>query len=238
MIKRFFEIKKESGIKVAVAKAVKYAPVIILKNIGQRLFEMNSQRYWDYRLLFNWTSAGGDKQTQDFAESFIENVDRSYVEFGSILDFGCALGDSASVFRRLSDDLEIYLWDISEVGLSKAIKRNQNSRVIRWDKTKKVELVYCSNVIEHVLDTEALINKICAASKKWVCIQAPYREVHANGEKITPSNPNGEHIWTIDDDFIEKKLNLPIFSETRVFTGYASQAWPFGKQIYFIGRIP
>ena len=140
MIKRFFEIKKESGIKVAVAKAVKYAPVLILKNIGQRLFQINSQRYWDYRLLFNWTSAGGDKQTQDFAESFIENVDRSFVEFDSILDFGCALGDSASVFRRLNDDLEIYLWDISEVGLSKAIKRNQNSRVIRWDKTKKVEL--------------------------------------------------------------------------------------------------
>ena len=48
----------------------------------------------------------------------------------------------------------------------------------------------------------------------------------------------GESKYKIDDDFIEKKLNLPIFSETRVFTGYASQAWPFGKQVYFIGRIP
>lgn len=237
MINRFFEISREKGLKVAVTKAFKYAPVIVLKRVGQAFFDVNSQRYWDYRLMLNWSNAGGGAQTKEFAESFVENVDLLNMDFDSILDFGCALGDSSLVFRELNNSLEIYLWDLSNVGLSRALQRNHNCGVMRWTPGKKVDLVYCSNVIEHVLDTKALLDELCAAAQKWVCIQAPYREFHTDGARITPNRPNGEHIWTIDDEFIAEFLNLPIFSKTHVIKGNAPTAWPFGEQVYFIGRL-
>lgn len=237
MLKRFFEINRNEGLKVAVYKAFKYGPVIITKNIGKSLFKVNSKRYWDYRLLLNWSNAGGSAQSLEFAESLFEAVDFDQIDFKSVLDFGCALGDSVPVFRRHDDKSQIYLWDLSSVGLSRAVRLNQSSGALKWDGIKKVDFVYCSNVIEHALDTASLVHQICSASNKWVCIQAPYREFHADGERISPSRPNGEHIWTIDDEFINKFLKLPLFEFTNVVTRNAPNAWPFGEQVYFIGRL-
>jgi len=75
------------------------------------------------------------------------------------------------------------------------------------------------------------------ASSKWVCVQCPYNETHVDGKAITPDHPLGEHIWTVDDEFIEKYLNLPVFEKTQTIIGDAPKAWPGGKQVYFLGKL-
>ena len=185
----------------------------------------------------NWNYAGGPEQTIDFAESFFEHVDFTEIEFDSMIDFGCALGDSCSVFRKHNENLDIYLWDVSSVGLNTAVRRNKKYGVKKWDRNTKADMVYCSNVIEHIPDTLSFVEDLCRASKQWVCIQGPYCEKHDDGTSLTPENPNGEHVWTIDDAFIKKFFALPIFEKTTTFIGEAPLGWPFGKQFYFVGKL-
>lgn len=218
-------------------KAIVDFPKALSKRLGKALFTANSARYWNYRLLLNWTSAGGSEQTEGFAISLFDNVNLKEMAFSSVLDYGCALGDSAPIFRKFNKSLDIYLWDISEIGLNKAIKKYSSIDVKRWNCKTKVDFVYCSNVIEHVDDVEGLVEELIRASRRWVCIQAPYNETWPDGSKISPSRPKGEHVRTINDEFIEKYLALDVFEETELVIGKAPQAWPDGEQLYFLGKL-
>ena len=102
-IRRFKEIAQSQSVSVALYKAFRFGPVILISKFGRLIFNVNSKAYWNYRLLLNWANAGGAKQTQDFAKSLFANVDFEKIHFNSVLDFGCALGDSASVFRRYNN---------------------------------------------------------------------------------------------------------------------------------------
>ena len=42
---------------------------------------------------------------------------------------------------------------------------------------EKVDLVYCSNVIEHVDDPRSFVDELLEASEKYVLIQAPWEEL-------------------------------------------------------------
>ena len=236
-IKRFKQIANEQGIYVAIYKAFKFGPTILTSKLGRLIFIVNSEAYWNYRLLLNWSNAGGSEQTQNFAESLFKNVDFEVIKFNSVIDFGCALGDSSAVFRKHNQAVDIYLWDVSSIGLSKAMKRNKKYKVKKWDRTTKAELVYCSNVIEHIFNTSDFVDELCSASEKWVCVQGPYNETHLDGQIISPKHPLGEHIWTINDEFIDKYLNLSIFERTMITIGDAPKAWPGGKQFYFVGKL-
>lgn len=221
----------------AKANPLKLISSVAFKRLGKILFKTNSTRYWDYRLRLNWASAGGKVQTQDFAKSLLKNLNLGEIEFSSVLDYGCALGDSVPIFRRFRPEIEIHLWDISQAGLKIATKKYSNMDVIIWDGKTKVDFVYCSNVVEHVHDVENLVNNLVKASKKWVCIQAPYNETWPDGSAITPDTPKGEHIRTIDDNFIRKFFAIGAFEETKLVIGKAPVAWPGGEQFYFLGKI-
>jgi hypothetical protein len=237
VLRRFLEVVRDEGFLSAVDKAYRYGPTLVVSEIGRKLFSKNSKRYWDFRLLLNWSSRGGRNQTSDFAESLFANVDFKDIDFESILDFGCALGDSAPVLRAYDQDIEIYLWDLSNVGLQKAIRNQREHKAKEWDGKTKVDLVYCSNVIEHVQDTQAFVNQLVLASNKWVIVQGPYNEKHPDGSPLSAENPLDEHIYTIDEEFIAKFLDLPIFGSSQTFIGEAPKAWPDGKQFYFVGQL-
>jgi len=94
----------------------------------------------------------GRKQTRGFAEHFHKHVKVPLSRF-SMLDMGCALGDSLPVWKRNYPNARLAACDVSEV----AIKRCQAEygRIAEcfvgtfeqieglWD------VIYCSNVLEH-----------------------------------------------------------------------------------------
>jgi hypothetical protein len=234
MIKRFFEIAQEQGIIVAVSKAFRYTPRIVVGSLAKKVFDVNSFEYWNFRMRFNWASAGGSEQTKGFAESFFSHtrLNDSY-NMRSILDFGCALGDSAPVFRDFFPKAELLMHDISSAGVKSAVKKYTTLGVKKWDKSTQCELVYCSNVIEHVKKPSVLVDELIRASSKVVCVQCPWEERHANGSRITNDEPLGEHIWTIDDSFVKEFLMDKRFSRTKKIIGECKTGWPGGKQLFF-----
>ncbi len=225
--------------KVALLKLLyffKFLPRIIVGKF-KKFFNLNSQSYWNFRLLFNWSSIGGSLQTSDFAKCMIKEIDFINLKVDSILDYGCALGDSVPHLRGANKYAAIGLYDISQVGLTKALLNHRQYDVHKYKKTKKYDFVYCSNVIEHIVDTEDLILDLIAASKKFVCIQFPFNELHPDGKKITPSNPLGEHIYTIDDNFISTRILQRDLRNFKFYAGHAPLSWPNGMQGYLLLEI-
>ena len=51
-----------------------------------------------------------------------------------------------------------------------------------WSSSVKCDLVYCSNVIEHIEDLDAFLKMLAKQSSRYLVILVPYNERHANGE--------------------------------------------------------
>lgn len=238
LIKRAIYIAQLEGWTSAIRKTYCYFLSKSVSFLATKLYDNNSREYWNFRMKYDWSAVGGSGQTQVFAASLFANVDfRGLEEINSVLDFGCATGDSSLMFKLFFPDSSIYLFDLSEKGLAMALgKYARFLKVKAWNKNIKTDLVYCSNVIEHVSDPKALVNTLIEASNRYIVIQYPWEEMHPNGERISPDNQSHEHIWTIDDVFFEKYIKDQRVSWVRT-TGVVPMAWEGGVQAYYLGRL-
>jgi len=238
LIKRAFEIGSTEGWLTVARKTYIYYLAKIISIIASNLYPVNSREYWNFRMKFDWNAVGGSQQTSLFAASLFANIDfRKLDKISSFLDYGCATGDSTPYVKIFFPDTKIYLYDLSEQGLAKAIRRY--SRFIDVEKyipNQKYDFVYCSNVIEHVSNPRELVNTLINSSKRYICIQCPWKETFPNGELISPDKTLGEHIWSINDDFFEKFIK-----DSRVTweksVGAVPMAWPGGEQVYYLGKL-
>jgi len=204
---------------------------------AETLFKTNSKEYWNYRMALDWSIAGGNNQTSLFATGLFAYVDRKQLgEVSSILDFGCGMGDSAPIINMFFPSAKIGLYDLSDVALDKGIsKYSPHLPVVKHKAGNTYDLVYSSNVIEHVDDPKAFVEGLIKLSNKVIIIQCPWEEMHPdNGALISPENATYEHFWTINDDFMEN--NISCFDvDWSVIVGDVPIAWPKGKQAFFVG---
>jgi SAM-dependent methyltransferase len=238
LIKRAFYIAQLEGWTSVIRKTYCYFLSKYVSFLATKFYENNSREYWNFRMKYDWSTVGGSGQTQIFAASLFANVDfRKLEKINSMLDYGCATGDSSLILKIFSPDANVYLYDLSEKGLKIALgKYERFLKVKSWDKRIKADLVYCSNVIEHVNDPRALVATLIEASNRYIIIQCPWEERHPNGEKIAPEFSSHEHIWTIDNDFFEQyiKDQRVIWTKT---TGVVPMAWERGEQVYYLGVL-
>jgi len=238
LIKRAFHIGKIEGWVSVLWKTYRYFLSKIVTYLASKMFVVNSQEYWNFRMKYDWSAVGGGGQTQLFAASLFANVPKLAEEkIGTILDYGCATGDSSIILRIFFPAAKIYLYDLSEIGLSQAIGTYKRFvDVSPWKSNQKVDFVYSSNVIEHVNNPRVFVNTLIEASNCFVVIQCPWKEFHSSGEKLSVENPSHEHIWTIDEEFFDKyiKDDRVEWSHT---TGIVPMAWEGGVQAYFFGVI-
>lgn len=238
LIKRAIEIGSTEGWISVAKKTYAYYLSKIVFSIAKKLYPVNSREYWNFRMKYDWSAVGGGGQTSLFAASLFANIDFSKLDkINSVLDYGCAMGDSAPYFKIFIPGAQIYLHDLSEKGLNKAMHKYQRFLdVKKWKSNIKADFVYCSNVIEHVSSPRDLVSTLISASNKYICIQCPWEETQPNGDWITPDYPVGEHIWSINEDFFEKYLKDPRVNWSRK-NGVVPMAWEGGIQAYYLGII-
>ncbi len=237
MISKFFSVSKQQGVFIAIKKSLVYLYARFSANLRTKIAIPNSQKYWEYRMKYDWNLLGGGQQTMFFAAGAMANLDLSKLrEIESVIDYGCGTGDSAIILRIFFQNANIYLYDISKTGVQKGL--NNYSRffpVYRHEKNKFYDFVYCSNVIEHVNDPLSLVNDLISISKNYILIQCPWKEIHSNGDKISPENPTDEHIWTIDEEFYEQIIKNNKVKWT-MSTSIVPMAWEGGIQAFFFGE--
>lgn len=85
--------------------------------------DINTKEYWDERFgSGNW-GRGGRRQTFEYSKANVDHL-RIPEDFnGTILDFGCALGDTIPVYKTKFPKAKIGGYDISQEAID-YFKRN------------------------------------------------------------------------------------------------------------------
>ncbi|MEY2471546.1 MAG: hypothetical protein QOK28_875 [Actinomycetota bacterium] len=90
----------------------------------------------------------------------------------SILDVGCGAGDNLAALHD-AGNYELSGVDVSEAALALAARRVPDAHLVMLDVTRDrlpetFDLVYSSQVIEHILDDITALENIAAMSKRYV----------------------------------------------------------------------
>jgi SAM-dependent methyltransferase len=154
---------------------------------------INTKAYWDGRFgSGDWEENGGRKQTRSFALGMVKQLELPRTFAGSILDFGCGLGDALPVYRRHFPNAKLIGMDVSD----QAVRKCQASyggiaEFLVGDHTSvpEVDAILASNVLEHLTNDEDIAACLLGRCRD-LFIQVPYRQVLV---------PGGEHVNAYDE---------------------------------------
>lgn len=234
MIRRALRVLFTEGFKAFAIKSYRTLLVRTVNPWAASKYGTNSKAYWDTRLRFAWNQVGGSSQTHEFAKAMQGQLDlKNLGLIDSVLDFGCAAGDSIPVLREMFDQQQIYIHDLSEVGVNLALQKYRDLNPLKWDGCL-VDFTYTSNVIEHIDNPSEFLVRLIEVSNRHILIQCPWDERGPGGGHITPNEPQGEHVWTIDQEFLVKNIPTADWSWVAKLAEVPN-AWQGGKQLFLLG---
>jgi SAM-dependent methyltransferase len=183
---------------------------------------INTKSYWDLRFKTgDWEGKHGREQTNMFAKSQLQYIDLPANFDGSLLDFGCGLGDAIPLYSSAFPFAKLCGIDISEYAIDYCRNKYGNlAEFICGDYTAvpKVDIIIASNVFEH-LDEEYNVVQHLLNNCSNLYVIVPFNEQ----EPLSP-----EHIRTYNknsfNDFKVKKFII-----------YSSVGWSEGgwKELFY-----
>lgn len=166
---------------------------------------INTRAYWNKRFdSGDWENNGGRNQTQQFAISQVPFLDIPKIQTGTILDFGCGLGDAFPIYRKTFPYAKLIGVDISEKAINKCKEKyGQLGEFIFGDVTvvPSVDIIISSNVFEHLDDDKKIANHLLSKCKKLYII-VPYKEQEPLSQ---------EHIRSYDENYFDE-FNVESYS--------------------------
>lgn len=141
---------------------------------------INSQDYWEARYSSkDWQKKNGCEQTAFFAEEFCRYTAIPSSFDGTLIDIGCALGDSMPILRGKFPYIKLYGADFSQSAIDYCNKRYYDiadfhiANIITFD--GYYDIVLLSNVLEHLKGWESIVENIVEHCT-YLCIIVPYKE--------------------------------------------------------------
>lgn len=139
---------------------------------------VNTKQYWDKRFRTSWGKAGR-KQTEEYAKANIRAMNIEYDFNGSILDFGCGLGDSIPIYKNVFPKAKISGVDISDIAITVAKKKYKNladfTKASFKDIKKNYDIIIASHVLEHLNNDKQIVSELIKFCKD-LFIFVPYME--------------------------------------------------------------
>lgn len=176
---------------------------------------INTKQYWEKRFSSgDWEDSKGREQTQGFARSQVKRLDIKKNFNGTILDFGCGLGDAFPIYKIKYPKAKLYGIDISEEAIKKCQKKYGNIATFfsgTEEAVPKVDIIISSNVFEHLSDDITIAKKLKEKCKTLYII-VPYRE----DKKGRLSN---EHVNSYDENYFNS------VSDQITYKTYRSKGW-------------
>ena len=142
------------------------------------MININTKKYWDDRFAQNWEKRNGRVQTQRFAEAQIPYLDLPPDFNGTILDFGCGLGDAIPLYKKSFPKAKLIGVDISSIAINKCREKFGDIAEFICGSAKEiqfVDVIISSNVFEHLSDDTQVLKNICLKAN-IIYIIVPYRE--------------------------------------------------------------
>jgi trans-aconitate methyltransferase len=111
---------------------------------------INTKEYWNNRFSSNdWEENRGRWQTQSLAKGQLEYIDIANDFNGTILDFGCGLGDAIPIFKEKYSNAKFIGMDISESAIEKCRGTYGDIADFHqgdWSNVPQVDVIIASNV--------------------------------------------------------------------------------------------
>ena len=148
---------------------------------------INTQEYWDHRFSSgDWEDRRGRWQTESFARAQIPHLGIARDFAGTIVDFGCGLGDAIPVYREFFPKAILTGVDISGEAIKQC--RQKYGRTASFAQgdylaVPEADIIIASNVFEH-LPNDRLIARHLISRCSSLYIIVPYRERPLDPEHI------------------------------------------------------
>lgn len=162
--------------------------------LTQKVVDVNSLPYWDRRFASgDWERKGGRCQTRRFAEAQIAHFVVPPDFGGTILDFGCGLGDAIPVYRDRFPRARLVGIDISPYAVELCRRRyGEQATFLQGsaeDIPEGIDVIIASNVLEH-LNSDIEVAQCLLGKCSDLYIVVPYRESPLGAEHVHSYDEN------------------------------------------------
>jgi SAM-dependent methyltransferase len=148
---------------------------------------VNSLQYWDSRFgSGDWEIVGGRQQTVAFAKAQLAvfGIGRDFG--GTILDFGCGLGDAMPVYGSRYQEATLIGADFSAQAI--AACRDKYGTIADfvccdWRSCPSADVIIASNVLEHIQNDLEVADGLKARCGR-LFVTVPFREQHLIDEHL------------------------------------------------------
>ena len=127
-------------------------------------YNINTVEYWDGRFATgDWEAKHGRWQTRSFAEKQTTLLRLPKTFDGSLLDFGCGLGDAFPVYRKRFPRADLFGCDHSRKAIE--LCREEYGNMAEFihgdhDSIPSVDVIIASNVLEHISNDQLISGKL------------------------------------------------------------------------------
>lgn len=140
---------------------------------------INTRKYWEGRFSSgDWATKNGRLQTQNFAKGIIPHLQIPRGFNGTILDFGCGLGDAIPIYRAAFPQAKLIGVDISQSAVDQCEEEYGNIASFyrgEYQDIPEVDIIISSNVFEHITgDREISRHLLNICSSLYIVV--PYKE--------------------------------------------------------------
>lgn len=148
---------------------------------------INTRKFWDDRFASGeWEAVDGRSQTANFAITQSRKFNIPYNFTGSILDFGCGLGDALPVYRKKYSLAKLIGVDFSSAAVEKCVVLyGAIADFICADHSAcpDADVIITSNVLEH-LENDQLVAQSLLSKCRDLYVIVPYREQYRISEHL------------------------------------------------------
>ena len=141
------------------------------------MININTKEYWENRFSKNWKESG-EKQTIEYAKENVKHLPINDTFEGSILDFGCAMGNAIPIYAQSFPCAKLIGFDISEIAIQSCKKKYGAIADFYTGSIKdipSVNVIIASHVMEHITDDKAIIIELLKKCDD-LFVFVPYRE--------------------------------------------------------------
>jgi ubiquinone/menaquinone biosynthesis C-methylase UbiE len=123
------------------------------------MININTKEYWENRFSKNWKKSG-KQQTTEYAIANIKNLPLKPDFKGTILDFGCAMGDAIPIYSQHFPQAKLIGFDISEIAIEVCRKKYgliADFYVGSIKDIPSVDVIIASHVMEHITNDKLIV---------------------------------------------------------------------------------
>lgn len=152
-----------------------------------RVGNINSEQYWDWRFQSGgWAGNGSREQTRSFALAQTKLFPIENEFSGTLLDFGCALGDAFPIYRKRFPRATLVGVDFSHQAIEQCLSTYGKLATFfcaSHEHCPTADVIICSNVLEHLEDDSAVASSLQERCR-LLLIVVPYREQYLIEEHV------------------------------------------------------